>query len=135
MYKMKYMQSFQNHIFSTDSQKRSWILLLMMNISVFISMVCYVMKFAHTDMVGWEFVVIRLFTFYSLFRPRLMKRLIFQTKRTSFWFILIYSPYILYSLWFAFWGATHQWPIAVIYPIFLSFCFWSAWNTFRAQQK
>lgn len=135
MYKMRYIQSLQDYFFSIDPQKRSWLLLLLMNLSVFISMVCYAVKFARTDTVGWEFVVIRLFTFYSLFRPELIKRFIFQSKRTSFWFILIYSPYVLYSLWFAFWGVTHQWLIAAVYPVLLSFCFLSAWNTLQAWKK
>jgi len=101
----------------------------------FVSYIHYAVRFAHTNEVGWEAAAIRIFSFYCIFRPGWIRRFIFPESRTKLWFLLLYLPYILYSLGFAFWGITHQWPIVILYPIIFISCFMFSWHMFQSLEK
>lgn len=101
---------------------RIWMRLI--NASIFVSLIVHAIKFS--DVASFEVIIMRMFLIYSWCVPWLTKHLIVKTNN-KLWFVLLYAPHVLYSVWFAFWGISHAWVFALAYPIFLIPCFIFTW--------
>ncbi len=129
-------QKTKAEFFALSPQKWLQISAFLMSDFVLVSHLHYALQFAYSNEIGWEAAVIRVFTFYSIVRPAgLIRRFASLANQSKLGFLLLYLPYILYSLWFAGWGTAHQWPVAILYPVVcIAFVLFS-WNTFQALEK
>lgn len=83
----------------------------------------YALKFAETA--GAEAAVIRVFIVYGLFPA---KKLVFaENARRRRWFVVLYTPHLLFGLWLSWWGCTHGWFLSLLYLVLSVVCYWAAW--------
>ena len=104
---------------SLRSNSKLWFYL--MDVSVLVSLVLHAIN-CH-DVVGNEVVIIYIFFMYTFLTPWLTKKFIYEGQHRSRAFFLVYTPHLIYSIWFGFWGLFHSWTIFVLYPICLILCY------------
>lgn len=103
---------------------RIWVRLL--NASVYVSMIIHAICFYAA--LNLEVIVIKVFFMFSLFVPWLTQKFISSSEKGAHkWFLALYTPHLLYSLWFACWGITHRWYLYIIYPVISFTCYTMAW--------
>ena len=86
----------------------------------------YALKFAETA--GAEAAVIRVFIVYGLFLTYPTKKLVFtESASRRRWFVVLYTPHLLFGVWLSYWGCTHGRFLSLLYPVLSAAGEWAAW--------
>ena len=90
-----------------------------LNILPLLAFGLYALKF--TETAGAEAAVIRVFIVYGLFPA---KKLVFaENARRRRWFVVLYTPHLLFGLWLSWWGCTHGWFLSLLYLLCSIACY------------
>ncbi len=105
----------------------------LMNESIFVTWILYAIKFY--DTVGLEVIVIQFFFAYSYPVRWLTKKFIYEGQHRVLSFFVLYTPHLIYSIWFALWGISHSWVLSLLYPVILIICYIKCSRVLFTQQN